>query len=136
LRVFRWPDSETHSLRRFLSYNRHPLVMATTRARSNRPESLGFHFRHYGSDVVHNFERLVRDLAGHAAVILVGSNLMTCYAAIYCTRVEPDSIMVCYATPWFSFTYAAACEPESKVYITDQRGSDLCPGRVRELKRR
>jgi hypothetical protein len=89
-------------------------VTATTPARSNRPESLGFHFRHYGSDVVHNFERLVGDLAGHAAVILVRSNLMTCYAAIYCTRVEPDSIMVCYATPWFSFTYAAACEPESK----------------------
>ena len=52
---------------------------------------------------------------------------MTWYAAIYWTQVEPGTIMVCCATPWFSFTCAAACEP--KVYIADQRGSDLCPRR-------
>jgi hypothetical protein len=36
------------------------------------------------------------------------SNLMTCDAAIYCTQVDPDAIMVCWPAPWFSFTCPAA----------------------------
>jgi hypothetical protein len=32
---------------------------------------------------------------------------MSWYAAIYCTQVDPDTIMVCCAAPWFSFTWAA-----------------------------
>jgi hypothetical protein len=79
---------------------------------------------------------IIPDPAGQAADILVRSNLMTCYAAIYWTQVEPDTIVVCCAAPWFSFTYAAACEPEPKVYVTDQRGSDLCPRRRTGLRRR
>jgi hypothetical protein len=102
--------------------------MATTRAKADRREPLGCLFRHCGRGVVHYGEGLVGDLAGYAAVILVGSNLVTWCAAIYWTQVEPGTIMVCCATPWFSFTYAAACEP--KVYIADQRGSDLCPKRT------
>jgi hypothetical protein len=47
-------------------------------------------------------------LAGFAADILVSSNLMTGYAAIYCTLVDPDTVMVCCAAPWFSFTCSAA----------------------------
>src|ERR1700677_2418270 len=47
------------------------------------------------------------DPAGHAAGILVRSNLISWYAAIYCTQVHPDTIMVCCAAPWFSFTWAA-----------------------------
>jgi hypothetical protein len=75
------------------------------------------------------------DPLGYAADILVRSNLMTWHAAIYFTQVEHDTIMVCCATPWFSFTCAAACEP--KVYITDQRGRDLCPRRATiDLRRR
>src|ERR1700733_825233 len=72
--------------------------MATTRAKADRREPLGCLFRHCGRGVVHYGEGLVGDLAGYAAVILVGSNLVTWCAAIYWTQVEPGTIMVCCAT--------------------------------------
>jgi hypothetical protein len=34
--------------------------------------------------------------------------LMTWYAGVYCTQVDPDTIMVCCAAPWFSLACSAA----------------------------
>jgi hypothetical protein len=35
------------------------------------------------------------DAAGYAAGFLVRPNLMTWSAAVYCTQVDPDTVMVC-----------------------------------------
>jgi hypothetical protein len=48
------------------------------------------------------------DPAESAADILVRPNLMIWKRAVYCTLVDPDSIKVCCAAPWFSFTCSAA----------------------------
>ena len=40
---------------------------------------------------------------------LVRPSLMTSYAAIYWTQVDPDAILVCCAALWFSWTCSAAC---------------------------
>jgi hypothetical protein len=29
---------------------------------------------------------------------------MTWSAAVYCTQVDPNTVMVCYTAPWFSWT--------------------------------
>jgi hypothetical protein len=57
----------------------------------------------------------------YADGILVRSNMMTWYAAIYCTQVDPDTIMVCCAAPWFSFT-CGDCGP-----LCGQSESDSAP---------
>src|SRR5271166_5629950 len=46
--------------------------------------------------------------ARYAADILVRPNLMTWYAAVHYTQVDPDTVMVRCAAPWFSWTCAAA----------------------------
>jgi hypothetical protein len=33
--------------------------------------------------------------------------LMTWSAAVYCTQVDPNTVMVCYTAPWFSWTCSA-----------------------------
>jgi hypothetical protein len=32
---------------------------------------------------------------------------MTWSAAVYCTQVDPDTVIVCYTAPWFSWTCSA-----------------------------
>jgi hypothetical protein len=32
---------------------------------------------------------------------------MTWSAAVYCTQVDPNTVMVCYTAPWFSWTCSA-----------------------------
>jgi hypothetical protein len=50
------------------------------------------------------------DPAGCAAGVLVRPNLMTRNAAVHCTQVDPDAIMVRCAAPWFSWTGSGCLE--------------------------
>jgi hypothetical protein len=47
------------------------------------------------------------DAARYAASFLVRPNLMTWSAAVYCTQVDLDTVIVCYTAPWFSWACSA-----------------------------
>jgi hypothetical protein len=36
---------------------------------------------------------------------------MTWSAAVYCTQVDPNTVMVCYTAPWFSWACSAPWTP-------------------------
>jgi hypothetical protein len=67
---------------------------------------------------------MARDLPGelrHAAVTAARLNLMIWSAAVYCPRVDPDSLIVSCAAPWLRSTYLDLVNSQTLNEVEERR---------------